>query len=485
MSQNTTVYAESSAGPIVAHQETATAQTTTIHSSANGTPAPLRPKQSLLLKISGYLVSGSSSLISDPWFHKNLASPNNLAPLFERNYQAAELQGHIPFITQSPHLQNFVFLYVPGLYSGKHPWSEHKAGVRSKHEERITELRRLGLDARLVPVPNDGTVASNSDVIVAMVHQIREETPKDIVLVGYSKGGVDVAAALAKAPELLSCVRAFITLFSPLYGSHIASDIMDSSLRGLFYLGIKNVMDCDTEAMKDLSFERRERYLRRHPLDARIPTLSLAAAITSSAKTSYFQMPYKYILSHYSQESDGLVACKDAIYPGANFVLLSGMDHIGPHAEYPMFRNHISFLLAAFETALDTTSDKWATFHQSLVPPPLPPHPVSVATDAIFSSPEPVTDHSTLIQPNPTPTESVAPRMITDFETNYSLGSSDDPFGFAFAKTSEQGNDQTLRADAISVSQRSSPSASEAELATVTITLPSPHDDLEGHVKPQ
>jgi hypothetical protein len=363
------------------------ASSTILLVSANNTPAPIVPKQSLFSRISNYISGSSSSPQIDVWYHRMIESNQNHFLEFESLYYAYETEGHATRMKKHKDMADYVYLYVPGLYSGKHPWSKRtdkplnsalsepvepsdpQEKPTSKHHERISFLKGLGLDARIVPVPNDGQVVSNAHLIAESIRNARKETGKYVILIGYSKGGVDSTAALSLNPDLAQHIRCLITMFSPLYGSHIAADIDDSMIGSVVYMAIKKIMECGTEAMKDLSFISRSDFLQQHPFDERVPTLSLASAVTTSAKTSTFQVPYKYILSKYAKENDGLVACQDAIFPGAPMILIPAMDHVGPRPEYPIYRNHVSFILALIESALSNTQDQWFKLCQDLGQP--------------------------------------------------------------------------------------------------------------------
>jgi triacylglycerol esterase/lipase EstA (alpha/beta hydrolase family) len=100
------------------------------------------------------------------------------------------------------------------------------------YAERMGELQRLGLDARIVQVPIDGNVLLNATIISTLIQDLHQQFPdKKFVLVGYSKGGVDITAALSIMPQIAVHVRCVITMFSPLFGSHIASDLNASGPR--------------------------------------------------------------------------------------------------------------------------------------------------------------------------------------------------------------------------------------------------------------
>ena len=313
--------------------------------------------------------TSSSSTHRDAWFHDIYNSKHNHLPQMAALYNAFRAHGYANVASELPYLPKFVYLYVPGLYSGRNPFGNRAnanstggsaEGKLTKHQSRVNELKAVGLDTRMIIVPNDGTVYSNARLISDAVQQTFAETGKHIVLIGYSKGGVDSAAAMSMVPEIVPMIRCFITLFSPLHGSHIATDIEDSVLRPVVYLGIKNLLDADTAAMRDLSMSARANFIFAYPFNEQVPSLSLASTVASFARTSSFSKPYRYILSNYHKENDGLVACQDAIYPGAEVILVSGMDHTGPRPDHPVYRDHVSFILSVIQTALNTTRSKWS-----------------------------------------------------------------------------------------------------------------------------
>lgn len=75
-----------------------------------------------------------------------------------------------------------------------------------------------------------GLVKENAEYIAEQVLETYKQHGKRILLMGYSKGGVDALAALALYPSIVPYIRAVITLFSPIYGSHIATSLTKPGL---------------------------------------------------------------------------------------------------------------------------------------------------------------------------------------------------------------------------------------------------------------
>jgi hypothetical protein len=81
-----------------------------------------------------------------------------------------------------PDAKEFVYLFVPGLLTEHYGPSYMRTNL-----ERCAEL---GLDAKRVHINTDASVATNAEVVR---QAILKEAPRKVVLLGHSKGGVDIA----------------------------------------------------------------------------------------------------------------------------------------------------------------------------------------------------------------------------------------------------------------------------------------------------
>lgn len=150
------------------------------------------------------------------------------------------------------------------------------------------------------------------------------------MLLGHSKGAVDVAAALALFPELCDFVSGVVSLQGPHGGSAIAHDLANTQVQKTVVLGaLEKLLRGCKHAVLDLSFEARRDFLRHHPypLD-KVPTLCVA---TCDKRASSLLKPLiEYVTLRYGEVCDGLVCTSDAILPHSRRIILEDMDHFGP-----------------------------------------------------------------------------------------------------------------------------------------------------------
>lgn len=167
---------------------------------------------------------------------------------------------------------------------------------------------QLGLDAIKISIDTDASVATNAQTVR---EAILREAPRKVVLLGHSKGGVDVAAALAQFPELHEHVRAFVAMQTPYGGTYVAGTITSTTaLRVIAEKLIQGILKGDMKCMHDLTYESRASYLAAHPLDTeRIPTLCFA----STSSEGMMAPLSKYLQSKHGVRSDGMVPEFDGV----------------------------------------------------------------------------------------------------------------------------------------------------------------------------
>jgi triacylglycerol lipase len=218
--------------------------------------------------------------------------------------------------TLPPDAKNYTYLMVGGLFT------DHYRGYMTGN---LKSLKDAGLDARKVAIDTDKDVETNAKVIRDAILEA-SKNGKQVVLSGQSKGGVDIAAAMALYPELKAHVRAVVSMQAPYGGTPIASDIANCrQLREVASTVITRLLDGDPRALTDLSYKVRQEFVAAHPYPSDVPTVSLATSRNSH--TSLLKSTEDYLLHRYGLKSDGLVVDVDAEIPGSTVVRLEDMDH--------------------------------------------------------------------------------------------------------------------------------------------------------------
>lgn len=208
-------------------------------------------------------------------------------------------------------------------------------------DSNIGRLRTLGLSTQEVAVDTEGSTFNNARIVRDAILQASAKGEK-VVLVGHSKGGNDITAALGMYPDLKDHVQAVVTLQTPFGGSPVADDVSESwVLRKL--LGnvlAEGIFGGSPDTLRDLTYEGRREILRDHPYPVEdVPTVSLATSRVDPRSALF--APAQYLDSRYGYKSDGLVVVEDAMIPGSQTVVLDDMDHLESTMEgIPGFRNY-------------------------------------------------------------------------------------------------------------------------------------------------
>ncbi|MDJ0846810.1 MAG: lipase [Myxococcota bacterium] len=214
-----------------------------------------------------------------------------------------------------PEAAGYLWLLVPGLFSNLYP--DYMKG-------NVEALRELDLRFQEVEVAPDGPVATAAQVLRDVLFAELAEGQQAVIL-GHSKGGVDVSAALALYPEVHSRVRSFVAIQAPYAGSPVANDLAHCPSLGSTAAFFVRILGNDPEAAVELSYETRQEFIAEHPYPTEIPTLSLATSRVDWR--SIVWMTGKYVRDQYGVESDGLVVPADAVLPGSQVIHLGDMDH--------------------------------------------------------------------------------------------------------------------------------------------------------------
>jgi hypothetical protein len=124
-------------------------------------------------------------------------------------------------------------------------------------------------------------------------------------------------------------------------------------------------MGLDPEAMRDLT-----------PSNVSIKHVVLDAP-------SNLRFLYRYIKTRHAKESDGVVACSDAVIPGAKRVILFNTDHKGAHESNLRYNDQVLLLASLICCSVEVTRKQF-----SPAPPPLPARnrPVDFAAGPTGSS---------------------------------------------------------------------------------------------------
>ncbi|KAF9602650.1 hypothetical protein IFM89_030538 [Coptis chinensis] len=237
---------------------------------------------------------------------------------------------------------SMVYLLVPGLFSNHGPLYF----VNTK-----MCFSKMGLACHIAKIHSEASIEKNAREIKEYIEEIYWGSSKRVLLLGHSKGGVDAAAALSMYwPDLRDKVAGLVLAQSPYGGSPIASDILREGQLGDYFQLRKLTEILICKVIKDLTYEKRKEFLRKHQLPKELPVVSLnteaglaPGVLATFSHVAHAELPLVAPLAagqsaklpvvmplaaamaacaqllqvRYGEKSDGLVTCRDAEVPGS------------------------------------------------------------------------------------------------------------------------------------------------------------------------
>ena len=220
-----------------------------------------------------------------------------------------------------PTRAHFQVLFVPGL-----GWTcfEHIVQPSGSVAHHLT---RLGHEVSLLEVGALSGSGANAKMIRDKVMGMPvPEGPKRIVLIGYSKGAVDVLEAIAGYPELQSRVAAVVSLAGSVGGSALANDASQSTLDLLRHLPGAECDEGDSDALTSLKPAIRQAWLAGNPLPKSIRLYSLVAYPGPEQISSVLRPSYNK-LSQIDARNDSQLIFYDQVIPGSVLLGYLNADH--------------------------------------------------------------------------------------------------------------------------------------------------------------
>jgi hypothetical protein len=199
-------------------------------------------------------------------------------------------------------------------------------GNSTAYREGREHLRSVhGISVDLIPTPN-GSSAANGRTIAEFLRQNYRRDGRKFILLGYSKGAVDILEGVANDPEASRAVAALITVAGAIGGSPIA-DLMP--VQAQQWIQAISLGECKGDlyaAFRSLRRDVRRKFLAQHP-DPGFPVYSIAA-VSNKSETSKILLEGWELLSLYGQPEDSQLLEPDTRFPGGQNLGAVRADHI-------------------------------------------------------------------------------------------------------------------------------------------------------------
>jgi hypothetical protein len=209
-------------------------------------------------------------------------------------------------------------LFVPGMFS------DCATRVALPFETSVPRLRNLGYQAEILPLSGRSSSSFNAERIAQFVSLVA--TDRRLVLVGHSKGAVDILEFMTAYPDLASRVGAVISVAGAINGSPLADraeELYRGSLKGVALPGCPAG---DDGAFISLQPAQRLNWLIAHPLPRSAKYFSLVAFTDTDAVTVPLR-PFAAALAEIDARNDGQLLSRDQVIPGATLLGYANADH--------------------------------------------------------------------------------------------------------------------------------------------------------------
>jgi hypothetical protein len=195
------------------------------------------------------------------------------------------------------------------------------------YREGVERLAATGVAVGTIRVSGRSGASHNARQIAGVLAEALEPADR-VVLMGYSKGAVDILHFLDEFPDAARQVAAVVSLAGPISGTPLAArgawlydHLLSHAFEGRCDPGDGGLAD---SMLPDV---RRE-WLATHPLPSGVAYFSVAA-FTTRAHLAWALRPSWRLLAATDPRNDGQVIPGDAVIPGSTLLGYPNADHWG------------------------------------------------------------------------------------------------------------------------------------------------------------
>jgi len=220
---------------------------------------------------------------------------------------------------RSPRLHVFV---VGGAFS------DCFGEAASAYGRAIEAVRQRGIRAHSVPISGRSGTERNAAIIAETLSAENPGLDDLVVLIGYSKGTVDILQFLVDYPVMVRFVDAVVGVSGPVRGSRLAEQsrwFYDTFLKRAF---AGRCDPGDGQILESLVPARRIAWLEDYQLPASVAYFTLSAFTTREHMANGLGSAYA-MLAKGNRRNDGQVTLESALIPGSVLLGYANTDHWG------------------------------------------------------------------------------------------------------------------------------------------------------------
>lgn len=194
--------------------------------------------------------------------------------------------------------------------------------------EAASALSAKGYEVHTVRLSGRSSATVDAEALDSALLPMLAADGRRLVLIGYSKGAVDILEMLSAHPEVVPRIAAVVSVAGPVHGTPLAAfaaplydGLLAHAMAGRCSPGDGGVID-------SLVPEVRRRWFETHALPAELRFYSLVALPRWEVTARALKASWR-VLARSSRLNDGQIRAQDALIPGSTLLGFVDADHWG------------------------------------------------------------------------------------------------------------------------------------------------------------
>ena len=231
-------------------------------------------------------------------------------------------------------LKLYRVLFVPGIFSNQIRSLKQIPNVEKwgdYFDDQMFWMMVNDVDYEFVQIQSEQTQTYNAELIRRAI----QDSSKPVIIFAHSKGSLDTLEALLLSDtSLRSKVRGWISLSSPLQGTPLADAFIQSPVVKYLVQQSLSSIGGDIGSVESMTLEARKEYMKKNAKEIQkisesMPIISFANwKKNESGKVDSSLELLRNFIDDKGYENDGAVPWRSAVFPGSNYIVYEGVDHI-------------------------------------------------------------------------------------------------------------------------------------------------------------
>jgi hypothetical protein len=217
-------------------------------------------------------------------------------------------------------------LFAPGFLAACFP-GVHTFG------DVVEAARKQGYAAQVLATGGRNNVAANARLIAEQIDRLPPDNRR-LILVGHSKGAIDLLTVLAARPDIAARTVGVLTVAGALLGTPLADALYGAYGVTLGAFPFSSCARGEGDAVADLSPRTRRDWWNQVGSTLRTPVYSLVT-LPDLERLSPTLVASFAGLSRLSANNDGVLLVRDQVAPGVQLLGIVNVDHLGAAIPYP------------------------------------------------------------------------------------------------------------------------------------------------------